>query len=433
MKNMFRGVARPPKTINLWLLFVLLLFLGVCLAVFDGAVVFKTLQNDMSSLCATTYSAYQRDGRSELRSILRWVEDGLHTKAYLVDSRGRDLATGEDRSTLLAAARRTAQVAAQPVPILLIAPSPSYACLVEPLRLPRGLPAGPMTWLLGSLLISCCTIAVYLTLRMRRIEVAVANFGSGQLDARVSSESGDPIGRVSAAFNNMADRIQTIVVSQQRLCHDISHELRYPLARLLLALRIAKRGSPEALERIEKEVGRVNQLLDELLELACAERDPCALHVESVDVESVLSEIAGRCLVEAVEQKCTIELRFFETGIVEANLELLSRAVENVLRNAVRYSPAGAAIDLIATGHVESVVITVRDRGRGVPEYALNDIFKANYRVERSREGGGGLGLGLAIAQRAVTLQGGCISAHNSLPGLCVEIRLPRRRGAQLV
>jgi signal transduction histidine kinase len=427
MKNLFRGLARPPKTINLWLLFVLLLCLGVCLAVFDSAVVFKTLQNDMSSLCATTYSAYQRDGRSELGSILRWVEDGLHTRAYLVDSQGRDLATGEDRSTLLAAARRTARVAVQPQPILLIAPSQSYACLVEPLRLPPVLPVGPMTWVLGFLLISCCTIAVYLTFRMRRIEVAVAHFGSGQLDARVATDSGDPIGRISTAFNRMADRIQATVVSQQRLCDDISHELRSPLARLLLALRIAKRGSPEVLERIEKEVGRVNQLLDELLELASVEADPGELHVESLDLESILSDIGDRCVSEAVEKQCTIEMTFFNTGIVEADPELLWRAVENVLRNAVRYSPAGAAVDLTATGYEESVVVTVRDRGRGVPEFALGDIFTANYRVERKREGGG-VGLGLAIAQRAVTLQGGSISAHNSLPGLCVEIRLPRRR-----
>jgi two-component system sensor histidine kinase CpxA len=419
--------ARSPKTINLWLLFVLLLGVGVCLAVSDGVVMFGILHNNMNSLCATTYSAYQRDGRSGLGSILRWVGEGLQTRAYLVDSHGRDLATGDDRSRLLAKARSTARVAIEPQPIFLIAPAPSYACLVEPLVRPPGLPLGPMTWVLGFLLISCCTIAVYLTLRMRRIEVAVSHFGSGQLDARLTTNSGDPIGRVSAAFNNMADRIQAIVVSQQRLCDDISHELRSPLARLLLALRIAKRGSPEVLERIEKEVGRVNQLLDELLELAAVEADPGELHVESVDLESILSDIGGRCVAEAVEKQCMIELNFSKLGVVDADPELLWRAVENVLRNAVRYSPAGAAIDLTAGGDAESVVITVRDRGRGVPEFALGDIFTANYRVERKREGGG-VGLGLAIAQRAVTLQGGSISAHNSLPGLCVEIRLPRRR-----
>jgi two-component system sensor histidine kinase CpxA len=284
-----------------------------------------------------------------------------------------------------------------------------------------------MTWVLGFLLISCCTIAVYLTFRMRTIEVAVAHFGSGQLDTRVATDSSDPIGRISTAFNRMADRIQATVVSQQRLCDDISHELRSPLARLLLAMRIAKRGSPEVLERIEKEVGRVNQLLDELLELASVEADPGELHVESLDLESILSDIGSRCVSEALEKQCTIEMTFFNTGMVEADPELLWRAVENVLRNAVRYSPARAAVDLTATGDDESVVVTIRDRGRGVPEFALGDIFTANYRVERKREGGG-VGLGLAIAQRAVTLQGGSISAHNSLPGLCVEIRLPRRR-----
>lgn len=427
MNNPFQSLTRPSKTINLWLLFVLLLCLGACLAVFDGAVMVESLHNDMNSLCATTYRAYQRDGRPQLVTILSWVEEGLKTKAYLVDSQGRDLASGDDRSTLLAEARRTARIALQPQPILLIAPTSSYACLVEPLHQPRGLPAGPMTWVLSFLSISCFTIAVYLTLRMRRIEIAVSHFGSGKLDARVASASGDPIGRVSTAFNRMADRIQATVVSQQRLCDDISHELRSPLARLLLAMQFAKRGSLEALQRIEKEVCRVNQLLDELLELASLETDPGELHVERVDLESTLADIVGRCVAEAVEKQCTIEMTFFNTGLLEADPELLWRAVENVLRNAVRYSPPCAAIDLTATGYEESVVVTVRDRGRGVPEFALGDIFRTNYRIERKREGGG-VGLGLSIAQRAVTLLGGTISALNSSPGLCVEICLPRRR-----
>jgi signal transduction histidine kinase len=428
MRRLFRSAKRSSQGLNLWFLFLMLLSIGVCLMVLDCIFVFGRLQKDMNSLCVTTYRSYERGGRQELNSILQWVEEGLNTKAFLLDSQGRDLATGDDRSSLLATARNSAGRIPLRRPVTVITPSSSYICIVERLQRPQGLPVGPLLWVLSFLSISCCTVAGYLTLRMRRIEIAVGHFGSGQLDVRVTPDSGDPIGRISRAFNDMADRIQTIVASQQRLCEDISHELRSPLARLLLAVRAGRRGAPETFDRIEKEVGRVNELLNELLELTFVEGDPSAIQVEEVDVQSILTEIVDRCTPEAHERNCAINLSFSRIGSVEADPELLWRAVENVLRNAVRYSPSGAAIDLAAAKDAEFAVITVRDRGRGVPEYALDDIFRPRYRVERNRNSEGGVGLGLAIAQRAITLQGGTISAENCLPGLCVEIRLPRRQ-----
>ena len=418
--------------LNLWLLFVILLGVGLCLLILDGIFVSGRVRKDMDSMCAAAYRTYERGGRQQLGVVLHWVEESLSTRAFLLDSGGRDIATGDDRSSLLKAARNSVGMPlAQPV--LLIGPSPSYVCVVERMRRPQGPPAGPLLWVLCFLSISCCTVTSYLALRMRRIELAVGHFGSGQLHVRVKSDCADPIGRVSRAFNAMAERIQTTVAFQQRLCEDISHELRSPLARLLLAVRSTRRGAPEGYDQIEKEIARVNELLNDLLELTYADVDAAVIHREEINLQSMLGEIVDRCATEAQERKCAIEFACTESCLVEANMveadhELLWRAVENVLRNAIRYSPPGGTIDLTAGGDADFAVITVRDWGRGVPEYALNDIFRPRYRVERNRVGGSGIGLGLAIAQRGITLQGGTISARNCHPGLFVEIRLPRRQ-----
>jgi two-component system sensor histidine kinase CpxA len=123
---------------------------------------------------------------------------------------------------------------------------------------------------------------------------------------------------------------------------------------------------------------------------------------------------------------------FSRPGQITADPELLSRAVENVLRNAIRYNPPGSPIEVSAGGDGEYVFVTIRDRGRGVPDEALDDIFRPLYRVERSRtRRGGGAGLGLAIARRAITIHGGTIRADNCSPGLRIEIRLRRRRASQ--
>src|SRR5258708_13869512 len=195
-------------------------------------------------------------------------------------------------------------------------------------------------WVLPFLSVLCCTVAWYVTLRMRRIEAAVTHFGAGELGGRGAPDRGDAIGRLSRAFNQMADRIESLVGAHRRLCIDISHELRSPLARLRLAVGLARSGTRGALDRIEMESDRLNDLVNELLEVARAEVDPGALHVESVDLQWILNEVGDTCAIEAEDRGCRLDCSFLQAGCVSGDPELLRRPIDNVLRNPIRPHPA---------------------------------------------------------------------------------------------
>jgi signal transduction histidine kinase len=207
----------------------------------------------------------------------------------------------------------------------------------------------------------------------------------------------------------------------------MAHELRVPLTRLLLAIPVARRGALGGLDRIEVEASRVNVLVEELLEVARAEVDPTALEMESVDLEMLLAEIADHCRIEALDRGCEIQLRLERPGSILADVDLLTRAIENVLRNAVQHTPRGTQIQLSSYAEYQSAIITVRDMGPGVPEAALAEIFRPFYRVDAGRDRAtSGTGLGLAIAERAIAVHRGVIWAANCHPGLLVTLRLPR-------
>jgi signal transduction histidine kinase len=156
--------------------------------------------------------------------------------------------------------------------------------------------------------------------------------------------------------------------------------------------------------------------------------DPGALHVEPVDLKWMLNEVGDTCSIDAEDRGCNLDFQFFQAGIVMGDPELLRRAIENVLRNAIRHSPAGEPIELMAGGDAAMAVISIRDRGPGVPDGALQNIFQPFYRVDTDRDRQtGGAGLGLAIAERAIAVHRGSVTAENSEPGLRVEIRLPRQ------
>jgi len=221
--------------------------------------------------------------------------------------------------------------------------------------------------------------------------------------------------------------VESLVDSHKRLCIDISHELRSPLTRLRLAVRLALSGTVGALEQIELESVRLNDLVEQLLDVARAEVDPTALRLECVDIESLVTEVADDCAIEANERGCAINLRFQESGTLIGDTELLRRVVENPMRNAIFHSPNGSSIDVTCKGSSEDVVISIRDRGPGVPDSTLQDIFSPFFRLESDRDRNtGGSGLGLSIVERAVALHRGSVNAENSIPGLRIEIRLPR-------
>lgn len=222
-----------------------------------------------------------------------------------------------------------------------------------------------------------------------------------------------------------------LVTSERRLLQDISHELRSPLTRLKLAVRLTRTAADTnaALDRVERETNRITSLVSEIVEMTRMEGDPLAGKREPVSLGPLVTETVDDSRVEAqLFRGCGIRVEGQLSCAVSGDPELLRRAVENVLRNAIRYSPEHAPIEVALAEKPSCATITVRDYGLGVPAELLTQIFEPFFQVEDAREADtGNIGLGLSIAKRAVQLHQGTITAQNASPGLEVRITIPLR------
>jgi two-component system sensor histidine kinase CpxA len=241
----------------------------------------------------------------------------------------------------------------------------------------------------------------------------------------------DEIGEVGLAFNHMAERISLLVSNQQRLFRDISHELRTPLARQQIALELLARKLPDtehqSLHRIEREIERMNALIDQVLTLLRLEQNDQSPTIETYDLSHLLCKLIQDAQFEA-QSKDQVHLQQPDNNLLTGQPELVSRAVENILRNAMRYTPNNAGVFLQVDNYKDTVVIRIEDEGEGVPEDSLKHLFEPFYRVESSRNQQiGGYGVGMAIAEQAIRAQGGTIEAINRVTGgLRVDITLPK-------
>ncbi len=283
----------------------------------------------------------------------------------------------------------------------------------------------------------CLLLARYLTAPIERLRHATEAYAAGDLSQRVGPSLGnrrDEIVDLAAAFDHMAERLSALMFSQKQLLRDVSHELRSPLSRLQVALGLARQragtnAAPE-LDRIEREIERLNELIGQLLSLARLESDTQPPVSEPVDLGELLQTIVSDAALEAQARRCTLRLEKRLPAIIHGNAQLLHSALENVVRNAVKYTAEGTAVTLAMNRNPvqpEWLEISVHDCGSGVPEEMLTRLFEPFVRVGDARDrSSGGYGLGLAIAERAVHLHGGEISARNGPEGgLTVTIRLP--------
>lgn len=375
--------------------------------------------------------AYETGGRERLAAFLNRYNSTFQAGGVLTDSEYRDLLTGEDRHDLAEKAERRGRLY-EPGVIARASQDGRYWFF---LIAPRGRPGFSFflpqyLWIVAAMVLLSYLLALHLTSPLRRLQRAVERFGAGELGARLNWKRGDEVGRLARTFDQMADRIQTLLSAERRLLLDISHELRSPLARLSVATELARSEEPEAreaaLNRIEKEADRLNALVGELLQVTRAEGDPGSRHVEPVRLDELLANVVDDCAVEAGARGSRVELKSGPPVTVPGDPELIRRAVENVVRNGIRHTPRDTAVEVRLENSGSSAKIRVRDYGPGVASEHLARIFDPFYRVDTDRNrASGGVGLGLAIARRAVELHKGHIRASNSDPGLTMEIELP--------
>jgi len=376
-------------------------------------------------------------------ALREWMEETgrvRRVRVFAVDAAGNDLLGRAVPEGALSRARelaaesghpRAAQVVAAPggESYLLFVP---HTALAPP---PPPLPVSP--WMLivigaaTSLAVSAI-LAWYLARPIRSLRWAFDAAAGGRLETRVRPLMGrrrDEIADLGRDFDRMAQQLQKLVTAQRRLLHDVSHELRSPLARLQAAIGLV-RQSPQkldaSLERIEREATRLSELVGEVLTLARLESvNPAA---EPVELAEVVASVAEDARFEAQAAGRDVSFHGVGGAIVRGRAELLHRAVENVVRNAVKYTAPGSTVDIAMRLEVNPprAVVSVTDRGPGIAPEELGRIFEPFYRGGSDAGGAQGFGLGLAIAQRAIEAHGGQIRAANvEGGGLRMEIALP--------
>ncbi|MBV1922147.1 MAG: HAMP domain-containing protein [Pseudomonadales bacterium] len=298
----------------------------------------------------------------------------------------------------------------------------------------RSLPWGPLLIvILGSLLFSA-GLAWYITLPIRHLREATNRFAEGKLGTRVMHKFGkrkDEITDLAKDFDHMAEQVQKLVANQKRLLNDVSHELRSPLARLQVAIEMSRQQpekTEELMRRIEKESQRLDELVGELLTLSRIEADVHNNESDYFEINGLVASIVDDAEFEATSQHKQVDFNQQDEVLINGSIELLRRAIENVVRNAIYHTAEHTQVIVNLTQEGAVAVITICDKGKGVSEEKLADVFQPFVRINDRTQNVKipGYGLGLAIACRAVEIHKGDIRAYNRPSGgLCIEIRLP--------
>ena len=289
--------------------------------------------------------------------------------------------------------------------------------------------------LAGSLvsLVFAALLAWYFARPIRTLRSAFASVADGRLETRIGSAMGrrnDELTDLGQDFDHMAGRLEALIDTQRRLLHDVSHELRSPLARLQAAADLLVQQperSGEFAARIERDTARMDALVDQLLTLARLDAGMAGRLDDDVDIYEIVVDVADAAGFEAQSKRCTIAFDLTRSIVVRGNHELLQRAIENVVRNAVRHSPAGGVVAIAVATDAAQLRITVSDDGPGVAPRDLSAIFDPFVRGADAPPATGH-GLGLAITRRVAVAHGGRVFAENrAAGGLAVTLEIPLR------
>jgi signal transduction histidine kinase len=428
------------------------------------AVVAITRSNDMTLARLSIYlplearqaaDIYEREGKTGLKRHFGQVIASGSVAPYLFDQNGKEV-LGRNPS---AQAIEFAKAAREDIPLIskftgqhgfaaqqAIGPSghryttlavisgPSVVVLI------RGLGFETLFGLFGILLVGgafCFWLARHIAGPVVQLSDAAGRIADGWLDTR-SDQSillrRDEIGRLGVSFDRMAERIESLVQGQQRLFGDVSHELRSPLARLSVAEGLLRQCAPEEraeyLDRIALEVEQLDQLIGQLLTLARIDSAADSSRQERVDLSSLIQEVAVDGNFEAQAKYCSVKIDSGDLCTTTGAREQLRRAIENVVRNAIRYTQPSTDVEItmrkLSFPALSRAVIQIRDHGPGVSSEHLEKIFLPFYRIPAiDGEPTSGAGLGLAITERIVRMYGGSVSATNAPDGgLIVNLEL---------
>ncbi|MGK0270095.1 MAG: signal transduction histidine kinase [Cocleimonas sp.] len=295
-----------------------------------------------------------------------------------------------------------------------------------------------LLWLGIAVLLSglvCFGLARYLSQPIRKLQLAARKLSQGALDTRVSDSIGnrrDEIADLGHDFDQMAARLQSLINNQKQLLSDISHELRSPLARMQLAVGLARKklgpDVPTEIDRIEQETERLDELVGQSLTLSRLDAGAAYAKDDFIDIGKLLENIISHCNFEATEQNKKVVFNLEQSWTIPANSELLHRALENIIRNAIRYTEVDTFVEVdLSQLDKQQFKISIGDQGPGVPENKISSLFEPFVRLSEARDrDSGGYGLGLAIAKRAIEFHQGHISAKNKPSGgLLIEVVLP--------
>jgi two-component system sensor histidine kinase CpxA len=454
MKSLFLRIF-----LSFWIAQALFLVLAILVTI-----VFRPRNTTWEALRTTVLndavSTYEEAGNEGLRNYLENLDHTQHVRAYLFDESGNELsnrpapdwamrvASGGPRSPhdgfLFPAppvqrdSRASSDGKHRYTVVLGLPPGPRVFIG------PRGVPfTGLIIGVVTSGLV-CYLLAWFLTKPIVRLRTAARQLAAGDLTARTGAPASmrrDEVAGLMRDFDAMADRIEMLLKAQSRLLNDISHELRSPLARLNVALGLARQRasveSADMLDRIELEASRLNELIGRILTLARLEDGEQIVPQTPVALDEIVTSVTEDAEFEAQARSCHVRVSIPEgEWKVRGNASLLHSAVENVVRNAIRYTQEGTSIGVELTSEAKAggheALLRVSDSGPGVPPEALAKLFEPFYRLDDARgRQTGGVGLGLAITERAVRFHGGRVVASNrNGGGLVVEIRLPMITGA---
>ena len=405
----------------------------------------------LSSHTREAVAILDRDGAGGAAGFLADLERRTRIHALLLDRDGREVTGRAVPPKALAVAARAldsgqteidadGQTAVKARAVTMSDGRRYVLVAALPVGLMRLLHDGPAAQLLRLLAVAataaaaCYGLARYVTRPLAVLRGATRALARGNLAVRVGPTMGrapEEFTELGHDFDRMAGRLDALVTAERRLLRDISHELRSPLARLNVALGLARQRAGDdqtALDRIEREAERLNSLIGELLMLARMESGAARAVQEPIDLVTIVHEVVEDAAFEAKSRGRAVQLTETCDAVVRGDPELLRSAVENVVRNAVRHTWEGTAVEVSLRREGPACLrVRVRDHGSGVPEAALPYIFEPFYRVGDARERGtGGVGLGLTIVQRTIRLHEGTVYAANAPDGgLVVELTLP--------